>query len=84
MQRPADLDDVSYYTFLQSYGYRAPYNLRTCSLDCILNYFPRYPADEVENYGRAKLMLHYPFRKPVSGRRSAPTTPCSQKGTYNQ
>jgi hypothetical protein len=63
MQRPADLDDVSYYTFLQSYRHRAPYNLRTCSLDRILNYFPCYPADKVENYGRAKLMLHHPFRK---------------------
>jgi ATP-dependent DNA helicase PIF1 len=63
MQRPADLNNVSYYTFLRSHGHRAPYNLRTRSLDRILNYFPRYPADEVENYGRAKLMLHHPFRK---------------------
>jgi hypothetical protein len=63
MQRPVDLEDVSYYTFLRSYTHRAPYNLRTRSLDRILNYFPRYPADEVDDYGRAKLMLHHPFQQ---------------------
>jgi hypothetical protein len=61
MQRPVDLDDVSYHTFLRSHAHRAPYNLRTRSLDRILNYFPRYPTDEVDDYGRAKLMLHHPF-----------------------
>jgi hypothetical protein len=63
MQRPVDLGDVSYYTFLRSHAHRAPYNLRTRSLDRILNYFPRYPADEIDDYGRAKLMLHHPFRQ---------------------
>jgi ATP-dependent DNA helicase PIF1 len=48
---------------LRSHAHRAPYNLRTRSLDRILNYFPRYSANEVEDYGRAKLMLHHPFRK---------------------
>jgi ATP-dependent DNA helicase PIF1 len=62
MQRLVDLDNVSYYAFLRSHGHRALYNLRTRGLDRILNYFPRYPADEVENYGRAKLMLYHLFR----------------------
>jgi hypothetical protein len=63
MQCPVYLEDVSYYTFLRSHAHRAPYNLRTRGLDQILNYFPRYPADEVDDYGRAKLMLHHPFRQ---------------------
>jgi hypothetical protein len=63
MQRLVNLKDVSYYTFLRSCAHQAPYNLRTRSLDRILNYFLRYPADEVDDYRRAKLMLHHPFRQ---------------------
>jgi ATP-dependent DNA helicase PIF1 len=60
MQRPENIEDVSYYAFLRSHGHRAPYNLRIRSLDRILNYFSRYRPYEVEDYGHAKLMIHHP------------------------
>ncbi|KAH7082829.1 hypothetical protein BKA63DRAFT_529794 [Paraphoma chrysanthemicola] len=43
-------EHVNYITFLKP-------------RDRILSYFPRYSLEDTENYGRAKLMLHYPFRE---------------------
>lgn len=61
-QRPAYLEDVSYFTFLCSHPHRAPYNVRSRAKSRIINYFPQYAREDVGDYGRAKRMLHHPFR----------------------
>jgi ATP-dependent DNA helicase PIF1 len=62
MNRPATLEDVNLLRFLQSYRIGSPYTKRA-GKDRVLNMFPRYRPDEVEDYGRVKLMLHHPFRE---------------------
>jgi hypothetical protein len=44
-----------------TYRTGAPYNKRT-GRERVINMFPRYRPDQVEDYGRAKLMLHHSFR----------------------
>jgi hypothetical protein len=56
-----DLINVTYIRFLKSHAHTRPYAHRPRANERVLNIFPRYKADDVENYGRAKLMLHHPF-----------------------
>jgi ATP-dependent DNA helicase PIF1 len=62
LSRPKALSDLNFITFLRSYSERAPYSKRR-GKDQVLSFFPRYRPDEVEDYGRVKLMLHHPFHK---------------------
>jgi ATP-dependent DNA helicase PIF1 len=52
---------IEYIRLLQSHRIGSPYTKRA-GKDRVLNIFPRYRLDEVEDYGRVKLMLHHPFR----------------------
>jgi ATP-dependent DNA helicase PIF1 len=64
LSRSSELMDVNYLTFLKSHGEGPPYSKRR-GRDRVLNFFPRYRPDQVEDYGRVKLMLHYPFHQSV-------------------
>jgi ATP-dependent DNA helicase PIF1 len=61
-KRPEELEDITYLQFLRRHQHRHPYKTRTRAKDRVLNFFPRYQPDDVENYGRVKLMLHHSFR----------------------
>jgi hypothetical protein len=56
------MDGLTYFDFLRLYTHKAPYKLRPRALPRVLNYFPMYKPEDVENFGRAELMLHHPFR----------------------
>ncbi|KAK1912952.1 hypothetical protein P3342_004888 [Pyrenophora teres f. teres] len=62
MRRPDSLDDVNLLTFLRMHKPQAPYNVRPQGKARIVNYFPRYPPTDVEDYRRSKLMFHHPFK----------------------
>jgi ATP-dependent DNA helicase PIF1 len=61
-ERSAEDEALPYITFLKSHNHHKPYGRRPRANERIVSYFPRYPPDEVEHYGRSKLMLHHPFR----------------------
>jgi hypothetical protein len=63
MQRPEDLENISYHQFLLCHNHKPPYSRRPKANGRVINYFPRYPLDQVEDHGRAKLVLHHPFRR---------------------
>jgi hypothetical protein len=56
-------ENVTYICFLRCHDHRKPYGLRPRAKERILTYFPRYSPEDTENFGRAKLMLHHPFRE---------------------
>jgi len=62
-QRPGDLENLTYIRFLKAHRHHHPYTERPFAKERVLNLWPRYPPDDVENYARAKLMLHHPFRE---------------------
>jgi hypothetical protein len=43
--------------------HHTPYSLRPTAKERVLTYFPWYLLEDTENFSRAKLVLHYPFRK---------------------
>ncbi|KAF2706209.1 hypothetical protein K504DRAFT_386012, partial [Pleomassaria siparia CBS 279.74] len=55
------LQDIPYITFLKSHAHISPYKNRPRAQERVLNVYPRYNPEDVDNYGRAKLMLHHPF-----------------------
>jgi ATP-dependent DNA helicase PIF1 len=62
-ERPLVHEGVTFLQFLQSFNHRAPFSLRPRAKPRIVNYFPRYKPDDVNNYRRCKLMMHRPFRQ---------------------
>jgi hypothetical protein len=62
-QRPPGDEDVTYIAFLKRYNHHTPYSLRPTAKERVLTYFPWYLLEDTENFSRAKLVLHYPFRK---------------------
>ncbi|EDN09817.1 predicted protein [Histoplasma mississippiense (nom. inval.)] len=64
-QRPKELEDLTFFEFLQEYNHRPNrYNRRTRANYRILIYFPIYkPQSQAEDYGRVKPLLHHPFHE---------------------
>jgi hypothetical protein len=62
-ERYAAHDGVTFLQFLREFNHRPPYSLRPRAKPRIINYFPRYKLDDVNNYCRSKLMMHRPFRQ---------------------
>lgn len=56
-------ENVTYICLLRCHDHRKPYSLRPRAKNRILTYFPKYSPEDTENFGRAKLILHHPFRE---------------------
>ena len=64
-ERPENLENLSYLEFLLKYDFSNPRNIhkRSRAPDRVLRYLPEYKPDQEEDFGRVKMMLHYPFRQ---------------------
>jgi hypothetical protein len=64
-ERPENLENLSYLEFLLKYDFSSLQNIRKRSRapDRVLRYLPEYKPDQEEDFGRVKMMLHYPFRQ---------------------
>lgn len=62
--RQPGIHNINFLDFLLHYNHiKKPYQLRPRANPPILQYYPLYKPDNVENYYRVKAMLHHPFTK---------------------
>ena len=65
MERPEELEHITYLEFCRKFTHDNKPRRRPRAKDRCLNIWPRYKKDnddEMEDFARAKLMLHHPWR----------------------